>query len=118
MASPEDEEGSGFKLTPLVALAALITLVGLYENWDSAFTQPWWIAVAGGACLAALHFAAGSASGAMGVIGAVLLVMALLGVPLGKLVDRAAFSALALGLLAGLGVGYLVKSVRGGSKEK
>lgn len=117
MASQEDEEGSGFKLTPLVALSALITLVGLYENWDSAFTQPWWLAVAGGACLAALHFATSSAGAAMGFIGAVLLVLGLLGVPLGKLVDRAAFSALALGLLAGLGVGYLVRWLRRASSD-
>lgn len=95
----------------LIAFAVLITFVGLQQNWSGAFKQAWWLAALGGLFLAALHFASRHATTAMGVLGLVLLVLGLFDVSF-WVVDRSMFSGLACGLLAGLCVGYTVKSLR------
>lgn len=96
----------------MIAFAVLITIVGLYQNWSTAFTQAWWFAVAGGMCLAVLHFTTPHARTAFGSLGAILLVLALFDTPIATFGDRSMFSGLACGLLAGLCVGCVVKAAR------
>lgn len=98
--------------SPLITFAVLITILGLYLNWSAAFTEAWWFAVAGGGCLAVLHFASLKTSAALGILGAALLMLALFNVQTDTFGNRAMFSGLACGLLAGLCVGHIVKTVR------
>lgn len=100
------------RINPLIAFAVLIAFTGLYQNWNAALTEAWWFAVAGGMCLAVLHFATPHAKTAFGALGAILLMLALFDTPIAMFADRSMFSGLACGLLAGLCLGYVVKAAR------
>lgn len=101
----------------LVAFVVFVTLVGVYENWEKVGSGAWWTAAAGGTILAALYGVTRHAGRALGVLGLLMLVIAMVHPSLLEGYDRSLFNGLACGFLVGFVGVYAIKrraATRGG----
>ena len=103
----------------LAAFVVCVTLVGVYENWEKVGSAAWWTSAAGGTILAALHGVTRHAGRALGVLGLLLLAIAMVHPSLFEGYDRSLFNGLACGFMAGIAGVYAIKKLaaaRGGGR--